>query len=316
MKTGGYKKLSLPNKSAIPLSLESIIQTQLQSRIIQELELLGERIRHSTSRNLNLQVGTSENDHAEFLKKSVEKAENGLTLRWVDESVISGDEQVWRRELNGTVAILDVQGLKFDKSEKEPDHEVLDETRRDSIISNTTLDIPIIQYDLEPVNSSSTLLEKAELKESDYPLRNKRSIPIYPISRMMSSSFHHEAIQNINKIIRNDARYLNSFSFPPTTAEQLVQPEITPTNTQTNRYLAIQSTPELSSRATKNEYGTGKGIDTVPLCIALWRLGLWFGSGWAEKGHSVERNDGKEVVQGYTVVQGVMHTVKDGKGRY
>jgi len=95
-----------------------------------------------------------------------------------------------------------------------------------------------------------------------------RSLPLYDASRFLAADARQQVQALLKEILRIENRahrkFLNKKSFPRSNL-QLSCDEETPVG-----YL-LRSTSQTLHR-----------VDTVPVCIALWRLQLWNGQGWSD----------------------------------
>jgi len=125
------------------------------------------------------------------------------------------------------------------------------------------------------------------------------SMPVYDAIRCFPSTTPATTwFGYLDSIQRADAQYLASRGVDANVT--------TASSAQKDRsILGIYSSKALRQR--------GRGADTVPLLIALWRLCLWSsaeGKAWSggSNGQVRQLEDGEELLEGFKTVQGIMHT--------
>ena len=273
-----------------------MVQDQLEQRVVQEMELLLERLRGSTSRveqrikYRDLAIPGHASPHAVVWRLDEDEAKKVLEQGCYDKEE--------------AVALLDIRGITSTSSESYQS-------------SPSILPHPDVPTESTSSNTTSTSVDTHSKTERTEPLdgvtdiRTKsRTIPLYKLSSFIPSTSYSTLSKLITDLLtieklEHDRATLaaqissNSLSPSPPAAPLPSSSSPPPPPPSSSSPLDTTSITRLPSPARppnpdilvisswivpggKLPPRTKPGDLGVPLAIALWRLGCWHGRGWQE----------------------------------
>jgi hypothetical protein len=166
----------LDSSATIPQDIVGIIQDGLQHRVIQELELLAERIRclPRTNRETEEMGGVDGNGVDEVIVNQFQSIEDFINSKKIPNADNTSAIP------SGIQAVLDISGLQ----------------------SSQHL----------PLESEFPLRDGISFVASP---ENGRTIPLYNLFKSLPRSTHPDILQHLTSIIRSENRYLLSLNHPP-----------------------------------------------------------------------------------------------------
>ena len=296
----------------IPVSLPDLVEAQLQTRVLQELQLLAERLKGSfhpkplpnVVETILEGASTSEDDGLETKPNGTDRDSLIPDTSWADE--LGRDEWILRR-LDSTES----QAVSDGQADFAPS--------ASGIIDMSGLNAGLVPDPAPTLSNESSdpsderegeTGESQKVAGHDHALVTfvrgaKCDLPVFHLRHMFASDHHRTLRDLLGTVMAHDLAHhvRNSTSngttpptIPATDGSQARQgesdeqpelyshspPRLEGSENSPSRPSAKSDMAVLSSWPAPKSYGGRRGDLGVPLFHALWRLHLWSGGGWEE----------------------------------
>ncbi|KAK8854521.1 hypothetical protein IAR55_003260 [Kwoniella newhampshirensis] len=282
----------------VPPNLSKIVQDQLDSRVLYELEHLASKLETLTPRIKN-RISTQDASEESGILGGGEEGGGGVV----------GDDVVLRRLFED-----EVRGIKVGTEDLVTGGMIDPRHGGENIIA--LLDISVVKTgplmnDTEPVVSSSQAftpipsIPLVSITCNPLSSRTTPQIPLYTLSTLFPRSTHSRINTAISSLLSTERKHARRKRLSRQTThaqnDRLTMtpaPESTTSNTTSNRdsrsvqrhsdILALSSfpshlRPRLSDDRVQNDIHAQRGSIGVPLAIALWRMRCFYGQAWEQE---------------------------------